>query len=144
MKQLPLILVAVAASVAMGFAQQSTVSLSVAKTSPIDGRQMFTHYCAPCHGVDGKGNGPVTSSLIAKPGDLTQLTKNNGGKFPTAHVIASIEFGQSSPAAHGVRDMPVWGPILNDADAPTSNTRAELKALRERNLESYVASIQGK
>ena len=42
-------------------------------TSPANGREMYVTYCAACHGVDGKGNGPVASSLKTAPTDLTQL-----------------------------------------------------------------------
>jgi mono/diheme cytochrome c family protein len=42
-------------AVSMGHADQSgtKVTISVGKTSPTSGKQMFTSYCAPCHGVDG-------------------------------------------------------------------------------------------
>jgi mono/diheme cytochrome c family protein len=139
-----IILVALAGSVLMAtaFAQQSTVKIQAGKTSPTDGKAMFTSYCAPCHGVDGKGNGPVASQLVQKPVDLTLLTKNNGGKFPATHVLASINFGADVPAAHGARDMPVWGPILNAMD--NQGTDQNMKALREKNLEAYIESIQVK
>jgi mono/diheme cytochrome c family protein len=95
------------ALVATGSAQQPTVNLPIGKTSPNNGKQMFVGYCAPCHGVDGKGNGPVTSSLLQKPTDLTTLSRNNGGKFPQAHVVAIINFGSNVAGAHGTKDMPI-------------------------------------
>jgi len=123
-------------------AQQPTVNLPVGKTSPNDGKEMFNGYCAPCHGVDGKGVGPVTSQLIQKPVDLTVLEKNNGGKFPSAHVVAIIEFGPDVPAAHGTKDMPIWGPILRGMDR--SGHRQDIQALRTRNLETYIRTLQVK
>jgi hypothetical protein len=38
--------------------------------------------------------------------------------------------------------MPVWGPILNAMD--NQGTDQNLKALREKNLEAYIESIQVK
>lgn len=39
-------------------------------------------YCASCHGVDAKGEGPVAKSLNVKPSDLTRIAARSGGKFP--------------------------------------------------------------
>ena len=36
--------------------------IPVKKTTPTDGKQMYTSYCAPCHGVDGKGHGPAAAA----------------------------------------------------------------------------------
>ena len=40
-----------------------------------NGKQMYVSYCAPCHGVDGKGNGPVAAALKKQPADLAVLSK---------------------------------------------------------------------
>jgi mono/diheme cytochrome c family protein len=130
------------AAVTMGVAQQSTVTLPVGKTAPNDGKQMFVNYCAPCHGADGKGNGPQVSALVQRPVDLTVLAKNNGGKFPASHVTAVLNFGAKDAAAHGTRDMPVWGPILGSMGQPEDNRTTQ--ALRVKNLEAYIESIQVK
>lgn len=68
----------------------------------------FKQYCASCHGLYGTGDGPVASSLKVKPTDLTLLSKNNGGAFPEAEVRDFID-GTKIVAAHGSREMPVWG-----------------------------------
>ena len=46
-------------AVSVTFADQSNgkVTIPVEKTTPTDGKQMFTSYCAPCHGVLGDGDG---------------------------------------------------------------------------------------
>jgi mono/diheme cytochrome c family protein len=49
-------------------------------TSPASGKEMFTSYCASCHGKDAKGNGPAANPLKQLPADLTTLAKRNGGK----------------------------------------------------------------
>jgi hypothetical protein len=72
------------------------------------GAQQFIQYCAPCHGNDGTGNGPVASELKQKPANLTTLSKNNNGVFPTSEVHDFI-VGTREIAAHGTREMPVWG-----------------------------------
>ena len=72
------------------------------------GKQAFETNCAVCHGMDARGNGPYTSSLKVPPPDLTTLAKKNGGVFPVDRVSKVID-GRSEVAAHGSRDMPIWG-----------------------------------
>jgi len=99
---------------------------------------MFGAYCASCHGLDGKGNGPAASALKAQPPDLTQLAHRNGGKYPSLTVIAAIKDGTAN--SHGSRDMPVWGPILLSV---TPDGRSVVQQ-RIVNLTGYIESLQAK
>jgi hypothetical protein len=72
------------------------------------GRSEYLSGCAGCHGADGKGKGPIASQLVKQPTDLTSLAKQNGGVFPVESVYRIID-GRTEVAAHGSRDMPVWG-----------------------------------
>jgi mono/diheme cytochrome c family protein len=71
------------------------------------GKREFDTNCASCHGVDGKGHGALQALLKKSPPDLTQLAKANGGVLPINRLYQTIEGGDV--AAHGTRDMPVWG-----------------------------------
>jgi len=127
-------------AVSFGFAQQSEsnkIVIPVNKTVPTNGKQMYTNYCAPCHGVDGKGQGPAASALKAPPTDLTVLAKNNNGKYPDAHIVTVLRFGSELPA-HGSARMPVWGPILGNMNRSNDMD----KQLRISNLSRYLESIQ--
>ena len=126
-----------AASLSFADQSQSKVVIPVNKTSPVDGKQMYTSYCAPCHGVEGKGNGPAATSLKARPTDLTELQKANHGKFPDTHIVAILQFGANVPA-HGSATMPIWGPILGTMN----QQNAQEKQLRISNLSRYLESIQ--
>ena len=81
-------------------------TVGVTPTSVASGKEMFHAYCASCHGIDGKGNGPAASALKNKPTDLTLLAKTSAGKFPSMRVMNSIKDG--TQAGHGSKDMPVW------------------------------------
>lgn len=80
------------------------------------GKSEFQSSCSSCHGTDGKGNGPISDQLTVLPSDLTMLAKNNNGVFPTNAVYETID-GSKTIAAHGTREMPIWGerfnPIVN-------------------------------
>lgn len=108
-------------------------------TNPTSGRQMYDAYCASCHGQGGKGNGPAAPALKTMPTDLTQLAAKSGGTFPEAHVVQVIK-GDSMVAAHGSKEMPVWGPIFLSL---SQHDRGAMQ-LRVHNLTRYIASMQQK
>jgi len=72
------------------------------------GEMAYRTSCADCHGIDGKGNGPMAAGLKAKPTDLTIEAKNNNGEFPVDPVYNIID-GRKPNAASTPRHMPVWG-----------------------------------
>jgi mono/diheme cytochrome c family protein len=72
------------------------------------GEPEYHSSCAPCHGSDGKGAGPVSAGLKVPPPDLTVLAKKNNGVFPFNSVYEIID-GRKAIIAHGTRDMPIWG-----------------------------------
>jgi mono/diheme cytochrome c family protein len=107
-------------------------------TNPASGAEMFKSYCAACHGPDGKGGGPAATALTKAPADLTLLTKKNRGKFPALEVQNTIK-GDPSTAAHGSRDMPMWGGVFQSVSAGTG-----VVDIRIRNLRDYIESLQQK
>ena len=112
-------------------------SIPIQRTSATDAKQMFSTYCAACHGKEGKGDGPAAKALTKTPADLTQLTAKNGGKFPEAEVFRFIQ-GADQIAAHGSRDMPIWGDLFQGAGNGGENT----VQLRIRNLTEYIRTLQ--
>jgi len=110
-------------------------------TSPASGAEMYTAYCAACHGVNGKGDGPAAAALKTPPTNLTLLTAKNNGKFPSAEVYTAIKGDTGTPvAAHGTVDMPVWGTMFNSM----SHSDPSEVHLRLANLVHYIEAIQVK
>jgi mono/diheme cytochrome c family protein len=79
------------------------------------GKQTYVQYCASCHGIDARGDGPAASMLKTPPSDLTTLAQRHGGKFPHKYVFDALRFGTRF-VAHGSSDMPIWGPIFGSMD----------------------------
>jgi len=118
------------------FAQSNGNKIEI--THSLSGPEMYKTWCATCHGVDGKGNGPAAAALKKAPADLTALAKNNHGKFPTERVRDFIE-GKDVVPAHGSREMPIWGDIFRTiADTPQAVT------YRVVTLSTYLESLQVK
>ncbi len=84
------------------------VNAAVAAQDIDAGKLLFRSSCASCHGIDGKGKGPLRDQLKVAPTDLTVLSRKNGGVFPVGTVYEIID-GRTAIAAHGTREMPVWG-----------------------------------
>lgn len=118
---------------------QEVKRVSVTPTSVASGVEMFKTYCASCHGTDGKGGGPAAPALTKPPANLTELSKRNGGKFPSIKVFGTIK-GDTSTAAHGSKDMPVWGSVFQSL----SHGDPGQVQLRISNLTQYIESLQVK
>jgi len=111
----------------------------IARTPANSGKEMFSSYCAVCHGKDGKGNGPAASAMKTPPTDLTVLAQKSGGRYPAQHVAAVIR-GQASTPSHGSEDMPVWGPLFSSI---SQGHTAQVQQ-RINNLVEYVGTLQAK
>ena len=85
-----------------------------------------------------KGDGPAATALKKTPADLTTLSARNSGKFPELRIYSTIQ-GDADLAAHGSRDMPVWGSVFQDM----SHSNGEVQ-MRISNLVAYVKDLQTK
>jgi mono/diheme cytochrome c family protein len=113
-----------------------------AKDSPrlitsIEGEKLFKAYCAACHGVDAKGNGPFAPALKVVPPDLTRIAERNRGMFPMGRIERIIAGDEALPSGHGPGEMPVWGPVFSHVDRDQ-----DLGRVRIDNLTRYLISIQ--
>lgn len=135
-KVLSLIVCSAGIMVVLFVASSFDVSASQKADKNSRGRKLFTQYCASCHGVDGKGNGPAAPSLKGTMRDLTQIPKVNG-KFPGLHIMHIIS-GDKEVISHGSKEMPVWGQIFKEKKGESS-AKVDIYALQE-----YIESIQQK
>ena len=131
---------------AVGAALLAAPALGHAQDEDI-GKREYVSRCAVCHSESGKGDGPLNALLKTPATDLTKIQKNNTGVFPFDRIYRVID-GREQVAAHGPRDMPVWG-SENTVDLATgfrvnpkeleSYTRGRIIALI-----GYIYSLQGK
>ena len=116
------------------------VGTSAGSAEKDSGKQLYMQYCSSCHGMGGRGNGPVTPYLKIKVPDLTLLKKNNKGIYPISKVMSAID-GSRAVRAHGDREMPVWGEIFRKEAEDAKYT--ELTALlKSKLIAEYVATLQ--
>ena len=106
-----------------------------------DGAKFFAQNCASCHGSDGTGQGPNAATLANMPRDLTRLSAENDGVFPTAEALSYI-YGDPQ-SSHLARVMPQFGSAMVqdlvpvEIDGVLTPTPRELAGLLE-----FLESIQ--
>lgn len=109
------------------------------------GESEYRLHCAACHGLTGRGDGPIGQILKTPAPNLALITERNGGKFPAQKIYDIIE-GRSVVAAHGTRDMPLWGDRYRNEPQPQTPDQATLAndqaQQRILSLVYYLATLQ--
>lgn len=119
------------------------VLVACAPPPEVTGRSLFMEFCTSCHGATGKGDGPAAAGLDRKPADLTHISARNGGTFPMAWVLSTID--GYTRAREDNLTMPEFGVMLEDGplvmvdtgDGIPTPTPERLVALAE-----YLRTIQ--
>ena len=137
-RRVPMVVLVVVSMVV--FASAQVRSQRQPPIRPVEGASIFKNNCAACHGLDGRGNGPVSQALKQEVPDLTRLAQRNDGVFPALHVRTAILFGgEDLLPAHGSKQMPIWGPIFHEIEFDQ-----DLGHVRLENITKYLESIQRK
>jgi mono/diheme cytochrome c family protein len=121
----------------------AVLALSDCTAAAQSGKQDYDAYCAECHGLGGKGNGPSTLTIPMNPPppDLTLLSKKHNGKFPFDEVVDIID-GRKAIPSHERIQMPFLGVTLQKPGQEfTVPSEASVKS-RIRAMASYVESLQ--
>ena len=118
----------------LAFSQTSSPRKLIAS---MEGKDLYVAYCASCHGLTGKGDGPVSPALKSPMADLRTISKRNNGAVPREELEKMILGDKGSRAAHGSEDMPVWGPVFRRVE----NDR-DLGLVRVRRLVDYLVKLQ--
>jgi len=124
------------ASLAVTYGQNKTPRKLIAS---MEGKDLYVAYCASCHGIDGKGHGPVSAAFKKPLADLTAIAKRNNGNFPKEELEKMILYGKGSMSAHGSVEMPVWGPVFRKVE-----NDQDLGLVRVRRVVDYLISLQKK
>jgi mono/diheme cytochrome c family protein len=97
-----------------------------------DGRELFDQLCASCHGVDGSGDGAVSSDVLLRPRDFslnafkfdTDADWQKGTDADLANVVKN-----GTAAYGGSSQMPAWGTLSEDDIATLV---AHIRALQKK------------
>jgi mono/diheme cytochrome c family protein len=101
---------------------------------PASGELLYRRYCASCHGVGGRGDGPVAGALQPPPSDLTRLDSD------VRDLMRQID-GRRAVRAHGTSEMPVWGEVFEESLIHEPHRR-RTTLMHLRALAEYVRSVR--
>lgn len=104
------------------------------------GEDLYRRFCASCHGIEGRGDGPVAASFRVEVPDLTRMA-DRGRAVNVRDRIARIIDGRYIIGAHGTRVMPVWGEDLTRLEIGNPDAERSTQVIIGR-LADYVSSLQ--
>ncbi len=76
------------------------------------GQAKFEQFCSPCHGMNGKADGPGAAALNPKPRNFTDVAWQN--KTDDARIHKVIKEGGASVGLSA--NMAAWGGSLSDQE----------------------------
>jgi mono/diheme cytochrome c family protein len=101
---------------------------------PQGGAALYLRYCASCHGVSGRGDGPAAPALSPPPTDLTR------GMWDVPDLMERID-GRRTIRAHGSDTMPVWGEVFRESLLGTAHAR-RTALLHVQALAEHVRTLE--
>jgi mono/diheme cytochrome c family protein len=108
----------------------------------MSGEDLYRRFCASCHGVEGRGDGPVASTLSVEVPNLTLLASRGNGADLRDRIVRIID-GRYIIGAHGTRTMPIWGEDLQRLEIGNPDAERSTQTIIGR-LADYVTSLQRK
>ena len=103
------------------------------------GKEDFRHYCAACHGENGKGGASWNGTKVP---DLTRLRQAHGGNFPSEEVAQVVD-GRSRVLWHQRQpgEMPYWGDVFHLEEEQLGKAKAEPRIMA---IVDCIRSVQEK
>lgn len=120
----------------------SCATMSQYSVTPYEysGVRLYQTFCSSCHGLTGRGDGPLVPLLRGGAPDLTRIAERSGGKFPSAQIREIVD-GRHALNAHGTSQMPVWGFEFYSGEGTEQSARAQADRTITR-LVDYLKTIQ--
>src|SRR5574341_472917 len=86
------------AALMLSIAPTTAKAVTIPTAVTEDGKNTYKKYCSPCHGEEGKGDGPLARSMLPKPCDFTRgaykFRTTPSGSLPTDDdIYRTISYG---------------------------------------------------
>ncbi len=116
------------------------VGTTIEKTTT--GQTLYLQNCVSCHGVGGKGDGPVAARLSTPPPDLTRIAARRDGVWPALEIMEILS-GYSRNILPR-EDMPIIVDLLDNemSEFDTGNGEPILMPTKLIAIANYLESLQ--
>ena len=104
----------------------------------VSGADEYTWNCSTCHSQAGKGNGPLAALLFKNPSDLTHISRDNGGIFPSQHMF-EVNVGRKDIPGHQTFQILGSWDRFRQTEGQRDYNSAET---RIREVANYLESLQ--
>ena len=99
----------------------------------------YQNFCAACHGMDARGNGPVAVELKIAPPSLRKLAARRNGVFDENEIVKIID-GRDMPRAHGTPEMPIWGSLFRFVAELSGILQSDIED-SEKDAQNHIVAI---
>ncbi len=117
-----------------------------------EGRRLYVSYCQLCHGVDGKGAGPLAKAMSISPADLTTTVRSRSDTILTKIITGEGRQTITGRDRHNLlsESMPEWKSVFDESEVHAliaylrflSRTRHDLMGDPEVGMKLYKKYCQ--
>ena len=101
------------------FSLLASVSFTVFANTPAayEGRRLYVSYCQLCHGVDGKGDGPLARAMKITPANLTTTVRSRSDTILTKIITGEGRQTITGRDRHNLLSdaMPEWKDVFDES-----------------------------
>jgi len=107
--------------------KKATIPLTITPKNIADGKDVFAHYCAACHGLDGQNTGVPFADRMAPP--VPSLASTEVQQYSDGQLKWVIEYGiwpSGMPGSKGIlSDDEIWSIVSFIRNLPRAGSLGE-------------------
>ena len=94
----------------------SSPEVSASPPAAYEGRRLYVSYCQLCHGIAGKGDGPLVRTMKINPADLTTTVRSRSDTILTKIITGEGRQTITGRDRHNLLSeaMPEWKDVFNE------------------------------
>lgn len=130
----------------------SPLVVSAEPPPAFEGRRLYVSYCQLCHGISGKGDGPLAKAMNISPADLTTTVRSRSDTILTKIITGKGRQTITGRDRHNLisEAMPEWKDVFNESQVNSliaylrfmGNTRHDLMGDPKVGMQLYETYCQ--
>lgn len=101
----------------LSFSALSAPVATASSPTPYEGRRLYVSYCQLCHGIAGKGDGPLAKAMQISPADLSTTVRSRSDTILTKIITGEGRQTITGRDRHNLLSeaMPEWKDVFNES-----------------------------